>query len=488
MKQIIISKGLNLPIAGAPKQQIEDAKEVNFFEIVGPDYVGMKPTLHVQVGDVVKLGQLLFEDKKTAGVKYTSPVAGTVREIRRGEKRAFLAVRIEKNKQDKKKTEESVQFAKFTQSELLDLTSEKVRDQLVESGLWTALRSRPYSKVPSPNSKPSSLFVTAMDSNPLAPSAELIISEKADDFVNGLKILSKICGKKIYLCKSPDSKIPGAADSDNPLQLESKSGCNCKGENCGNLLETVTFAGPHPAGLPGTHIHFLDPVSSRKAAWYIGYQDVIAVGQLFTTGVLPTERVVAISGPKVNEPTLVRTRLGACIDELVAGKLNKGPNRVISGSVLSGRTACGDAVKPEDQLLGLGRYHNQITVITEVDTPELFGWTMPGIRKFSLTRTVASCLLPLVPFRMSSCVYGGHRAVYPMSQFEKVMPLDIYPAFLFQALENVDIEKSEQLGCLELDEEDLALCTFADPGKNDYGKSLRTVLDMFLKEETAVQH
>ncbi len=461
MKYFSIAKGLDLPLAGSPKQQILDGPKVRFVALTGSDFVGMKPTLAVNVGDSVKLGQLLFEDKKNPGVKHTAPAAGTVREIRRGEKRVFQQILIECAEK-----EDCIDYAKYADSALLSLDSQKIRDQLVESGLWTALRTRPYSRVPSPGSTPNSIFVTAIDTQPHAPDPEIVIAEKTEEFLSGLKVLSRLGGKKVYLCKKPLANIPGGDDSDQKI----------------DGVETALFEGPHPAGLPGTHIHFLDPVGGQKTVWHIGYQDVIAIGRLFTTGRLSTERVIALAGPKVKEPVLLRTRLGACLNELVEGRLKPGPNRVISGSVLSGRTALGDAVEKEAELPGLGRYHQQISVIDETVDAELFGWVLPGIRKFSLTRTVLSSVLPRIPFRMKTGTMGGHRAVFPVSQFEQVMPLDIMPVFLFQSLEVGDIEKSEALGCLELDEEDLALCTFADPGKNDYGASLRKMLDELMRE------
>lgn len=469
MLHFSLTKGLDLPIAGAPEQKIEDAPKAKFVALTGPDYVGMKPTLHVKVGDSVKLGQVLFEDKKNPGVKHTAPAGGTVSEIKRGAKRAFMHLLIEC---DEKEAE--IEFPKYTASELLTLTVEQVKTQLLDSGMWTALRTRPFSRVPVPETLPQAIFVNAMDSNPGAPSAELIIAQREKNFLNGLKVLSRICGKKLYLCKAPNTDIPGAEDSKKPLEIF---------EIGVKKLETAVFDGPHPAGLSGTHIHFISPVGGKKTVWYIGYQDVIAIGSLFTSGKISTERIVSLSGPKVQHPTLYRTRMGACLNEIVEGKLKPGAKRVISGSVLSGRTALSDCIEKEAELPGLGRYHQQISVIEETVNPELFGWVLPGIRKFSLTRTLISNLLPRIPFPMKTGIMGGARAVFPVDQFEQVMPLDIMPVFLFQSLEVGDVERCEALGCLELDEEDLALCTFADPGKNDYGATLRKMLDVFLKEE-----
>jgi Na+-transporting NADH:ubiquinone oxidoreductase subunit A len=227
------------------------------------------------------------------------------------------------------------------------------------------------------------------------------------------------------------------------------------------------FAGPHPAGLPGTHIHFLDPVSENKTVWFVGYQDVIAFGTLFRTGRINVDRVISLAGPVVEKPRLVRTRVGACTDDLVAGELREGDHRVISGSVLSGRTAA----EPHNFL---GRYHLQISAIEEGHRRELFGWSMPGLNKFSVTRSFASFWLPNKRrFDLTTSTGGSKRAMVPIGLYEKVVPLDILPTYLLRALIMDDVEQAQALGCLELDEDDLALCTFVCPGKYDYGPILR---------------
>jgi len=456
MKYIEIKKGLDLKLAGAPEQKIDsEAKLVKHIAVTGPDYVGMKPTLFVEEGQQVLAGQLLFEDKKNPGVKFTSPGAGTVQKIFRGEKRAFRSVMIELFDGDD--AYRSVEFEKFDPAELENLCPDKTRNILISSGLWTVFRTRPFSRIPKVDTSPVSLFVNAMDSNPHAPKPEIIIQERGEDFVNGLKVLSRICGEKIWLCKDPASKIPGAEVA---------------------KVEVAVFDGPHPAGLSGTHIHYLDPVGLGKTVWTIGYQDVMAIGELFTQGYYPIERVVALSGPMVQKPRLVRTRVGACLKELTAGELKDGEVRIISGSVL-----CGRAVE-DNGLCCLGPYVNQVTAIGDGDPRELFGWALPGFRKFSLARTVASWYLPKgAGFKMTTALHGGYRAVFPNDMFENLMPLDILPTFLFKALEVGDIEKSEKLGALELDEEDVALCTLVDFGKNDYTSSLRSMLNTIMKEE-----
>lgn len=443
--KIVIKKGLDLPIAGAPKQEIEDGPAIGKVAVLGVDSMDLRPTMAVSEGDSVKKGQLLFEDKKTPGVRYTSPASGKVIGVHRGAKRALLSVVIEVAGDEEERFEQHVGTAPD------QLSRQQVRDTLVESGLWTALRTRPYSKVPMPASAPHSIFVTAMDTNPLAADPQAVLRESGDDFARGLTLLGKLTEGPVYVCKAPGVSIAAAE------------------------AQVVEFAGPHPAGLPGTHIHFLDPVGAAKTVWHIGYQDVVACGKLFATGSLWTERVVALGGPQVEQPRLLRTRQGTCLSELTAGQLQPGENRVIAGSVLAGRVASG----PLDFL---GRYHAQVSVLAEGREREFLGWQKPGVDKFSIKNVFASKLLPSQLFDFTTSTEGSDRAMVPIGSYEQVMPLDILATLLLRALIVEDTDRAQALGCLELDEEDLGLCTFACPGKHEYGPILRRNLARIERE------
>jgi Na+-transporting NADH:ubiquinone oxidoreductase subunit A len=439
---IKIRRGLDLPITGSPNQSIEDGPQVRQVALIGFDYQGMKPTMAVQVGDKVKLGQELFSDKKTPGVIYTAPASGTVSAIHRGDQRVFhsLVIDVEGN--------EAVEFAKYPVSELAALSRENVQQNLVQSGLWTALRTRPYSKAPALDSKPSSIFVQAIDTNPLAADPAVVIAAKKDAFSNGLTVIAHLTENKVFVCQAPGVELP-------------------KGQGANIVVET--FAGVHPAGNPGTHIHFLDPVNARKTVWTIGYQDVIAIGELFVTGQLNTERVIALAGPQVERPRLVRTRLGANLTALVDGQLKAGENRVISGSVFGGRRSHGN-------LTFLGRFHNQVSVLLEGREREMLHYLRAGTNKFSVMGIYLSKLLGGKKFAFTTSTNGSERAMVPVGSYEKVMPLDILPTQLLRSLIVGDTETAQKLGCLELDEEDLALCTFVCPGKYEYGPILRNNL------------
>lgn len=444
MRRIV--RGLNVPIAGEPAQDIKDGPQIGKVGIVADDYIGMKPTMLVQPGDQVQLGQPVFLDKKTEGVVFTAPAAGKVLEINRGAKRKFESLVIE--------VDDSVGEVTFAKHENLQaLTRDQVRDQLVESGQWVSLRTRPFNRVPALDQTPHSIFVTAMDTNPLSAEPELVIEQNRDWFVAGLAVISKLTQGKTFVCTRDHSRIPG--------------------KDVPNVVFEV-FAGPHPAGLPGTHIHFLDPVGPKKTVWFLNYQEVIAIGHLFRTGKIMTERVVALGGPKVSESLLLKTRLGACVDELIAGRVDLKNTRVISGSVLSGRKSA----KPVNFL---GRHHLQVSCLEEGNHREFLGWQKPGANKFSITNIYLGSLLGK-KFNFTTNLEGGHRAMVPVGTYERVMPLDILPTQLLRALLVKDTEEAQMLGCLELDEDDVALCTYVCPGKNDFGRILRENLKLIEKE------
>jgi len=441
---INIKKGLDLPIAGKPDQNITQGNAVSRVALVGFDYVGMKPTMLVQVGDKVKKGQPLFTDKKNEGVQYTAPASGTVVEINRGKRRVFESLVIEVEGNDE------VTFNQYKASELASLTREQVQSQLVESGMWAAIRTRPYSKAPALGSEPSSIFVSTLDTNPLAADPQVVIAEQKEAFANGLAVLSCL-SKKVFVTKAPEASVAAGQ------------------------AQVVDVAGPHPAGLVGTHIHYLDPVSASKTVWHVGYQDVIAIGHLFVTGSIYTDRVVALAGPQVNKPRLVRTQIGASLTELTANELKDGDNRVISGSVFGGRTASGP-------IAYLGLFANQVSVLEEGRERQMLHYLRAGVDKHSVKNIYLSKLLPKKLLSFTTSTSGSERAMVPIGAYEKIMPLDILPTQLLRALIVEDMDSVISLGGLELDEEDLALCTYVCSGKYEYGPILRGNLDRIEKE------
>lgn len=455
-----IKKGLDLPILGAPEQVIEAGRQPERVAVVALDYYGMKPTMHVQEGDAVRRGQLLFVDKKTEGVRYTSPGSGKVVAVNRGAKRALQTVVIELDESERSAASDAadtVRFESDTGKHPSELSRQEVKDLLVESGLWVALRTRPFDKVADPKTDPHSVFVTAIDSHPLAPDPSVVLQGRGDDFERGLTALAQLTDGKVFVCAAPGAQL--ALPKDGKVQLEQ-------------------FAGPHPSGTAGFHIHTLDPVDRNKLVWHIGYQDVAALGKLFDGGQIDVERVVALAGPPVRRPRLIRTRLGAELSILLQGEIEDGRNvRVISGSILDGRAAEGDVHG------FLSRYDRHISVLEEGDEREFIGWLLPGTDKFSTLKTFASALIPGKKFNMTTSTGGSHRAIVPVEDmYERVFPFDMEPAYVLKALAVHDIEHAEALGVLELAEEDVALCSFVCASKNDYGVLIRDVLTTIEKE------
>ena len=443
---ITIKKGLDVPVVGTPQQVIHDGPTIKTVATLGEEFVGMRPTMFVKVGDRVKKGQVIFEDKKNLGVKFTAQAAGVVKEINRGEKRVLQSVVIDVDGYDQ------ITFSSYPTNELATISREDVVKNLVESGLWTALRTRPYSKIPAVNSSATAIFVSAMDTNPLAANPEVVIAEQSEAFKNGLTVLSRLTDGEVFVNKAPGANIP----------VTDKVAVN-------------EFAGKHPAGLVGTHIHFLKPVNADKFVWHLGYQDVIAFGKLFTTGELDNTRVISLAGPAAKNPRLIRTILGASTAELTAGETVDGELRIVSGSLLMG--VAGSLVTGY-----LGRYHVQLSLILEGREKEFIGYMYPGPNKFSVTRAYMSHFFPKKLFNMTTTTNGSERAMVPIGNFERVMPLDILPTMLLRDLVAGDTDSAQQLGALELDEEDLALCTFVCPGKTDYGVYLRDCLTTIEKE------
>jgi len=443
---IKVKKGLNVPISGTPADSLDASKKVRSVALLGSDYNGMKPTMLVEEGNSVKIGQALFEDKKNPGVIFTSPAGGKIESINRGARRTLQSVVIEIAD-----NEESVDFLPYSIEDLEIGNSAQIKRQLVNSGLWTSFRTRPFSKIPAINSIPANIFITAIDTNPLSANVNLIINLNKDYFKAGLKVIKTLTENNIHLCVGVDFSL--SLDEDN------------------TIIEQV-FEGPHPAGLAGTHMHFLSPATLTNINWSINYQDVISFGELFLTGKLPNKKIISLAGPQVLKPRHVETRIGACTDEICAGELTHRDNRIISGSVINGREAIGPYAY-------LGKYHSQISVVCEsskVDR-EFMNWLNPGPRKFSQIPLFTSSLFPRKEFKFKTLMNGSNRAIVPIGVYEEVLPLNLLATVLMRYIAVGDTEKIQDLGGLELDEEDLALCSFVCPSKYDFGSLLRSNLN-----------
>jgi Na+-transporting NADH:ubiquinone oxidoreductase subunit A len=452
-----IRKGLDLPISGAPEQSIHDAPGLTRIAILGDDTPGLRARLQVEEGQSVRRGQLLFEDRTNPGVRYTAPGAGRIAAINRGHRRVLqsLVIQLDPAERAGRSDVEHVEFESYRSRRPETFSADEIRAVLVESGLWTALRTRPFSRVPGPDTAAFAIFVNAMDTEPLAPSPELVIRERREDFEQGLRLVARLTEGTTYLCVAAGSELAQGIEA--PVRVEE-------------------FSGPHPAGTSGVHIHLLAPVSRNRTVWTLAYPDVIAMGALFRSGRIDPTRVISLAGPAVKRPRLVRSRLGACLDEHSHGELADGDVRLISGSVLSGKKAMGTVYG------FLSRHHVQVSALHEGREREFMGWAAPGRRRFSILPVFVSRLLRPVSFDFSTNTRGSSRPIVPIGMYERVMPMDVLATYLLRALAVGDIEQAERLGALELDEQDLALCTFVDPGKADFGPMLRRSLERIERE------
>jgi Na+-transporting NADH:ubiquinone oxidoreductase subunit A len=405
--RVQIKHGLDIPISGAPEQSVYPGSPIHHLALCGLDYPGLKPKVLVTEGDKVGLGGALFVDKRDPVVQYCSPGQGTVVAINRGARRILQTIVI---RLDTSGIEE-LAYNALTNEEIQNLDRDGVASRLHESGLWTAFRTRPYSRVPLASSVPRAIFVTAIDTQPLATDPQVVIRPEADAFANGLQVVSHLTAGAVNLCTGSGWNIP-VPDIEGLQQIE--------------------FIGPHPAGLPGTHIHHLDPVGPDRTVWHIGYQDVIAIGKLFTTGKIHTERVIALSGDPVSKPRLISTRLGASTEEILKDEtINCETGRVVSGSVLTGRLA-------KENLAYLGRYHIQLSIINDDSHKSLFGWL--GIRPRLYTTSSLSLKKNghknKWPF--TTALNGRYTGMLPIEIFDNVVPLDMLLSPLLRAWMNVD--------------------------------------------------
>ena len=446
MQRFSLSKGLDIPISGAPRPDLEHGVLPRTVGILGDDYVGWKPRIVVAEGDVVARGAPVLIDKDMPDVKVVSPVSGKVRAINRGARRKLISIEIQVDDS----AAEPVDFSKVGDAS----TPDGLAERLCAAGLWTSFRARPYSKVPAPDTRPAAIYVSAMDTEPLAADPAPLIAAEAEAFAKGLEAIATLCDGKTYLCQSDAASLPGA-------------------DLAG--VEQVGFSGPHPAGLAGTHMHFLEPPSAARTVWTIGYQDVIAIGKLLMTGQYDATRVVALCGPACANPRLLRTIAGASIVDLAEADLPSDlPVRMISGSVLSGRA--GDGVSAY-----LGRYARQITLIEEDHKQIPMGWIRPMAEKYAVQPVLGSAFSKKL-YALTSNLNGGRRAMVPLGTFEELMPQDFLPTQLLRALLVMDTDQAQALGALELDEEDLGLVGFACPAKYEYGMALRDCLTKIEKE------
>lgn len=440
MAEIIrVKKGLDIPLPGVPSTEVTVAKDTTLFAICPDDFPGPVWKAVVKPGDVVAAGDPLMKDKASGTLCLVAPFGGKVEEVRRGERRHIEFISIVKSNE--------ASTVKLSPSS----TKEGIRELLLQSGLWSMMRQRPYDIVPEPASEPRDIFVTAFDSAPLA--AELLTDNLKKWLEKGLESLSKLTVGKVYLGVRAGSGISSKA------------------------AEVYEFEGPHPAGNVGTQIAAIKPVNKGETVWTLDAVTAAKIGMLCSEGTLDFTTSVALTGPDVKNPHLVSTFIGASIKSLLKGELNKEQDiRIISGNVLTGVRVKSD---------GFLHYpYRQITVIDEgSEADEFMGWASLDPNKYSVKRSFPAFLRGLSkPFNFDARIKGGHRAMILSGEYDKVFPFDIYPEYLIKAIIAGDIDRMEKLGIYEVAPEDFALPEFVDTSKIELQKIVRDGLDNLRKE------
>jgi Na+-transporting NADH:ubiquinone oxidoreductase subunit A len=442
-----LKKGFDIRLKGGAEKVLASEVQSYHYSVKPVDFPGLTPKLNVKPGDKVLAGTPLFHDKIQPEILFTSPVSGKVHSINRGDRRKLLEIVIEK---------EGDEFIDFGKSDPAALSREKIKESLLISGLWPVIRQRPYHIVAHPQDIPKSIFISGFDTAPLAPDFNYIMDNSSGAlFRSGISAIKRLTDGKINLI------LNGKGSSSELLKNVEQ-------------VEISHFSGPHPAGNVGVHIHHLDPINKGEIVWFINLQDVIAIGRLFDEGIYKHERIIALAGSEVIHPQYYTVRTGTSVSVLVKDNVKQGNLRYISGNVLTG-----SRIEPEGHL---GFYDSQITVIPEGDYYEFFGWMTPGINKFSFSKTFISSLIPRKSYNLDTNFHGGERAFVMTGQYEKVIPMDIYPMQLLKAILSEDVDLMENLGIYEIAEEDFALCEYICPSKIEIQSIVRKGLDLMIKE------
>ncbi|MFP4556773.1 MAG: Na(+)-translocating NADH-quinone reductase subunit A [Bacteroidales bacterium] len=444
-----IRKGLNIPLKGEAEKVFTRAEQAESYAVKPIDFSGLTPKLSVKEGDKVKAGSPVYFDKHNPDILFTSPVSGEIHLVKRGERRKILEITINPD------TEQ--QYEDFGKDDPKSLTRDDVVAKMLKSGIWPVLKQRPYAIVANPADTPKSIHISAFDTAPLSPDLDFAVKDEAEAFQTGIDALSKLTSGKIHLNVNAD--FP-------PSSVFAKA----KG------VQLNHFTGPHPAGNVGIQIHHIDSINKGDIVWTINPQDVIILGRLFKKGIYDATKVIALAGSEVTKPRYFILKTGASIANIIQDNINNIPEklRFISGNVLTG--------KKIDKNGYLGFYDNMISVIPEGDYYEFFGWAAPGFGKFSMSRAFFSWLMPGKKYRLDTNYHGGERAYVVTGQYEKVLPMDIYPVHLVKAILADDIDKMENLGIYEVAEEDFALCEYVCTSKTEVQAIIRNGIELMIKE------
>lgn len=448
MPEVIkIRKGLDIKIKGKAEKIFMRAEPSELYAVKPVDFHNLVPKLTVRTGDKVKAGTPLFFDKNHPDVLLTSPVSGTVDAINRGERRQILEIVI--------KADPVFEYESFITGDPARMDAGEIRKNLLASGLWPVIRQRPYDIIANPEDIPKAIFISAFNTAPLAPDYDFVVKGCETDFQRGIDALAGLTAGRVHL--NINDEYPAS-------QVFTMAG----------NVQINRFRGPHPAGNVGVQIHNIDPINKGEIVWYVAPQDVITIGRLFERGIYDASKVIAFTGSEVIRPRYYKIVGGASIKNMVDNNVSESNNRYISGDVLTGRKIPSDGY--------IGYYDSQVTVIPEGDHYEFIGWAMPGFKKYSVSRSFWSWLMPDREYRIDTNIKGGERAFVMTGEYERVFPMDIYPVHLIKAILVKDIDLMEKLGIYEVAPEDFALCEFVCTSKINVQSIIREGLDYMIKE------
>jgi len=452
---IRLRRGLNIPLQGSALTQITKTIFSDILAVKPTDFRSLSPKLLVKEGDVVKAGTPVFSDKKNPAIIICSPTSGTVTQIVRGEKRRILEILIQADKKN--------EYLQMTTPNFRSATKQELINTLINGGLWPAIKQRPYGIIPNPDIEPKSIFISGFDSSPLAPDLDFSLKGEIENIQIGVDILRMLTKGGVHV------SLHAMNYASSPFHKLEK-------------VISHTFDGPHPVGNVGVQIHHINPINKGDVVWTIDLYSVAAIGKLFTKGIYDVKKVIAITGPRAKKPSYVECLPGMCMtdikeyaDKLDGKKRVPLPIRYVSGNVLTG-----DNVGESGHL---GFFHNQITLLSEGNYYEMFGWIKPlRHKKFSFSHSYFSWLVPKHKYSMDTNMNGGERAFVVTGVYEKVLPMDIYPMHLLKSILAEDIDRMEALGIYEIIEEDFALCEFVCPSKIEIQEIVSKGIDLMIKE------
>jgi Na+-transporting NADH:ubiquinone oxidoreductase subunit A len=448
-KEIRLKKGLNINLIGEADKVYASVKPTKRYVVKPTDFHGLTPKLVVKVGEKVKAGSTLFFNKYQDKINFCAPVSGEIIDVVRGAKRKILEVVL--------KPDDVIDYKQFTTASAKSISREQIIDTMLKSGIWPFVRQKPYDIIANPTDMPKAIFISAFNSAPLTIDNDFALYGMDELFQKGLDYIVQLTSGKTHL------NIDGNTNS-SALFTKAKG------------VEINKISGVHPAGNVGIQIHHIDPINKGDVVWYLQPQDVIAIARLFTEGKYDVSRIVALAGSQVKKPKYYRIIAGASIANLLTNNINGGDSRIISGDILTGKHIDADGA--------LGFYDTTITIIEEGKEQEFLGWILPGLHKFSASKTFLSWLTPSKKYSLNANMHGEERAYVMTGEYEKVLPMDIFPAHLIKACMIEDIELMENLGIYEVSPEDFALCEFVCTSKIEVQNIIRNALELVRKENS----